>query len=154
MRRGPKPKPTELKRRTGNPGKRPLNDSEPKPTVSEAEPPHWLTKEARAVWDGLAPKLAAVGLLTELDEGVLARYCTEWCIWQAARKKVNRHGVLIETSNGNIVQNPAVGVMHTADKILRSVEAEFGMTPASRSRVKVETGSVELDPLDLFRSSN
>lgn len=154
MKRGPKPKPNALKRLTGNPGKRPLNDAEPVPQKSAAVAPAWLTKDAREVWERVAPQLAGLGILTELDEGTLARYCTEWTIWHKARKRVNTLGVMLETTGGNYMQNPAVGVLHSSDKILRAIEAEFGMTPSSRSRVKVETGAAKLDPLDLFKLQN
>ena len=53
MIRGRKPIPTVLKRRAGNPGKRPLNENEPEPEPGAPEPPSHLNAEAREVWDWL-----------------------------------------------------------------------------------------------------
>ena len=44
--RGRKPKPTALKVLEGNPGKRPLNENEPKPERKAPECPSWLEPEA------------------------------------------------------------------------------------------------------------
>jgi hypothetical protein len=46
--RGRKPKPTFLKVLDGNPGKRPLNDQEPRPPQGIPDRPDWLDAEAQA----------------------------------------------------------------------------------------------------------
>ena len=45
--RGRKPKPTAIKELEGNPGKRPLNDAEPKPEHKAPPCPKWLEPEAK-----------------------------------------------------------------------------------------------------------
>lgn len=45
--RGRKPKPTAMKELEGNPGKHPLNTSEPKPTKKAPACPKWLEPEAK-----------------------------------------------------------------------------------------------------------
>ena len=45
--RGRKPKPTALKVLEGNPGKRPLNENEPKPENKAPRCPSWLEQEAK-----------------------------------------------------------------------------------------------------------
>ena len=53
--RGRKPKPTEAKKLAGNPGKRPLNQDEPKLPAASIEAPTHLDGEARVnyprFWD-------------------------------------------------------------------------------------------------------
>lgn len=66
-RRGPAPKPTELKRLQGNPGKRRLNDSEPRPVATLPRCPSHLTGEAKAEWRRVARGLYEAGLLTQVD---------------------------------------------------------------------------------------
>ena len=46
-RRGPPPKPTALRLLQGNPGKRRLNDAEPKPKQSLPRCPDWLPANAK-----------------------------------------------------------------------------------------------------------
>ena len=48
--RGRKPKPTAIKKLKGNPGCRPLNIAEPKPTGSPVCP-DWLEDEAKSEWE-------------------------------------------------------------------------------------------------------
>ena len=45
--RGRKPKPTAMKELEGNPGKHPLNTSEPKPNKKAPACPKWLEPEAK-----------------------------------------------------------------------------------------------------------
>lgn len=52
--RGRKPKPTAMKELEGNPGKHPLNTSEPKPTKKAPACPKWLEPEAKKEWRRLA----------------------------------------------------------------------------------------------------
>ena len=59
---GRKPKPTEMKRAQGNPGRRPLNNNEPKPTGIPQCPSH-LNEVAKREWRRIAPELIALGLL-------------------------------------------------------------------------------------------
>jgi phage terminase small subunit len=73
--RGRKPHPTLLKLVKGNPGHRPLTDSEPAPRKMLPEPPAELSGDARKEWDRVAPELYRMGLLTGLDRAALAAYC-------------------------------------------------------------------------------
>lgn len=71
MTRGRKPTPTAVKQLLGNPGKRPLNDAEPKPGAASGRAPHGLTPGANRFWRKYGPALAALGVLTEIDEPAL-----------------------------------------------------------------------------------
>ena len=65
--RGRKPKPTAMKELEGNPGKHPLNTSEPKPNKKAPACPKWLEPEAKKEWRRLAKQMEAIGILTEVD---------------------------------------------------------------------------------------
>lgn len=67
MIRGRRPKPTRMKLLTGNPGKRPMNESEPKPDAVIPDCPVQLGPVAQAEWHRLAQELATLKLLTNLD---------------------------------------------------------------------------------------
>ena len=73
--RGRKPLPSNVVRLRGNPGKRRLNDAEPRPAPRIPTCPACLGDEARKEWKRLARELAELGLLTGLDRGLLAAYC-------------------------------------------------------------------------------
>lgn len=120
--RGRRPKPTLVKERAGNPGKRALPKNEPKPAASTKRP-RWLTVGGRKVWDEYAARLQGLGLLSEIDETF-----AHWCEL-AAQFRADPAGM-------------------SANRIARldAMSQRFGMDPASRSRIAVkpqETGSDE-----------
>jgi len=53
-----------------------FNANEPKPAVGVPEPPPHLNGHSLAEWHRLAPMLADAGVLTVVDEAVLAVYCS------------------------------------------------------------------------------
>lgn len=130
--RGPKPKPSALRVFEGKPGHhRPIDPREPKPR-GKAKSPDWLDDDARAVWSSVAPKLQAIGLLTDLDEHALANYCRLTALAQTA---------FAESDLSLWLRLIAEQRKHGAD---------FGMSPSSRVGLKVDCGARELDELDEF----
>ena len=84
MNPGPRPMPTELKILTGNRGKRPLNDREPKPTPAVPTCPDEVQELAKVVWDRIIPELTSMGVLTKIDGETVARYCIASAEWYRA----------------------------------------------------------------------
>lgn len=137
--------PTALRVARGNPGHRPLNKDEPEVDAAMPVMPAWLDAQAQQRWEVLAPLLARSGLLTDLDGDALAAYCVIYSRWQTAEKAIKDSGQVIKTRSGNFIQSPYVGVAHTAMKLMRAYEEQFGMTPSARSRVKVAKGKTPAD---------
>lgn len=150
--RGRKPKPTELKRLEGNPGKRALPDDEPQPEIAIPDCPAHLDAEAQAEWHRITAELQAVGTVARLYRGPLAVYCAAWSRWIAAEKQiVETGGEIVKSPSGFPIQNPHRAIANKAALQVQSLAAEFGMTPSSKSRiraVKTETKSA----LKLFAS--
>lgn len=84
--RGRKPKPTAMKELEGNPGKHPLNTSEPKPNKKAPACPKWLEPEAKKEWRRLAKQMEAIGILTEVDMAAFAGYCQAYARWKEAEE--------------------------------------------------------------------
>jgi len=146
MTAGRKPQPTKLKIIRGNPGGRKLNKNEPELPSSNPTPPNFLSAEAVVEWGRVVGYLSSSGLLTEIDRGALATYCQLYGRWEQAEMAlaslaktdpINR-GLVIETTNGNAIQNPLVGIANKAAADLNRYCLEFGMTPSARSRVTVD----------------
>lgn len=129
-----RPKPTALKILYGNPGKRALNRAEPKPEVSAPTCPEYLDDIAKAEWALMVPHLLKLGLLTQLDRAALAAYCSTYSRWMQAEADIAKHGSTF-TNKGMIRQRPEVLIAKEAKRDIRLLLIEFGMTPASRSRV-------------------
>jgi P27 family predicted phage terminase small subunit len=153
--RGPAKTPTVLNELRGNPGKRKRNHGEPMPAVGERVPsaPRWLGEGGRRHWRQLAPRLHAVGLLTEVDVVGLAMLCEALGQYLEARDLVSREGMVAISDKGNAYHHPALAQMNTArGEVLRWAQ-QFGMTPSSRSRISVEAKGEELSLVDVLAAA-
>ncbi len=133
--RGRKPKPTRLKALTGNPGKRPLNETEPRPAVAVPECPPELGPVAHREWDRLVGELATLRILTNLDRAALAAYCGSYALWAEAMDAIQKYGTMVKSPSGYPIQSPYVAIANRQAEIMMRIASEFGFTPASRSRI-------------------
>ena len=169
---GKKPMPTHLKLVTGNRGRRPLNQHEPQaPTGAPEKPAHFEGYESE-VWDRLVAELGAIGVLHQTDSLAMEMLCQAYSDHRTAVEHVRECAKLAamplatkrllgldETeysacgryyrtvgTAGAIMKraNPAIADRSDADRRIRSWASEFGLTPASRSRIAVG-GAVEDD---------
>lgn len=144
---GRRPKPTALKKLAGNPGKRPLNNAEPKYPPVSSHAPRFLDAEGRRMWRKMLNELSAARVLTRVDEAMLAVFCQTWATYVSAVKRLREEGDIIVTEKGSVYKHPLVMIRDTAADQLRKFAVEFGLTPSSRSRIKV--GAVdEVDELE------
>ena len=137
-RQGRKPKPTALKLLTGNPGKRAINEDEPKPKAKMPACPEQLQGEARKEWHRMGKKLHALGLVTEIDKAALTVYCQAWGRWAEAEVNLQKYGPVIFSKAGIPIQSPYMSIANRALELMMKALVEFGMSPSSRSRVKVD----------------
>jgi P27 family predicted phage terminase small subunit len=147
--RGRKPLPSNVVRLRGNPGKRRLNDAEPRPVAKAPSCPACLGDEARKEWQRLAGELAALGLLTGLDRAMLAAYCHAHALWVEAVASIQRYGTMVKSPNGFPMQSPYVAVANKQVEIMVRIASEFGMTPSSRTRIRIGEQTPE-DPFERF----
>ena len=139
------PKPTALKLINGNPGKRPLNENEPKPEVKAPAMPEFLEGEERAAWKYLSRELGKMGTLASSDRADMVVYCHFWNVAVEAKKKLSElkaqgNGVdpkVIKTQGGNFIQNPWLGIANHAMKELARISAQLGLNPTERSRISI-----------------
>ena len=132
---GRKPLPTSLKVFRGTAQKCRINPHEPKPPVAAPEPPDFLGPIARREWERKVPLLVRLGVMSEVDDTALAAYCQAFERFVEAERKIRNSGLLIKTTGGNVIQNPLVGVANRAMEIMHKFLTEFGLTPASRTRI-------------------
>jgi len=145
---GRRPKPTALKELEGSRIRR--KGDEPKPSGVPKCPAH-LSADAKKEWRRISRELLGLGLLTAIDRAALAGYCAAWARWIEAETNIQKFGSVIKSpKSGYPIQNPFVGVANTAMTQMRSFLIEFGMTPASRSRLSVEPAEKSSDPFAEF----
>lgn len=134
--RGPKPAPTAAKKLAGEKASR-INDAEPEPTAGPVTPPDWLSAEARAVWDDLAPDLVAKGVLTTWDTEAFAVLCDAVTHYRQASAAVADDGVLVPGRRDAVVKHPGMQLVRDTAATIRAYAGEFGLTPSSRSGVSI-----------------
>ncbi|MBI1915325.1 MAG: phage terminase small subunit P27 family [Planctomycetes bacterium] len=149
--RGRKPKPTVLRALEGNPSKRPLNDAEPVPPAGIPDCPAFLDDEARAEWFRTAEVLREMNLLSLADRSALAAYCTAYSRWVHAEDQVKKFGTIVKSPDkGFPMKSPYLTVADQALETMRKFMVEFGLTPSSRSRIRMKPELVGRSELDLF----
>lgn len=155
--RGPRPDPVALKALRGNPGRRRIGDC-PRPERGGdlPDPPEWLDDTARAKWDELVPLLDGMGVLAQIDRDALGRYCDTFSWWRRTRDFLKQSGdtYMLRDDAGNpkcVQQIPQVAIAHKLAGQLSRLEAEFGLTPASRSSIHLAGGSQPLDEFERMR---
>ena len=149
--RGPSPKPTIIRKLEGNPSKRPLNDREPIPPDGVPDCPDHLNEEARAEWFRTAQVLQTMGLLSKADRAALGCYCTAYSRWVQAERDVAKFGTVVKSpSTGFPLKSPYLTVADQSIETMRKFMVEFGLTPSSRSRIKVPNNHEAKDEFDQF----
>jgi P27 family predicted phage terminase small subunit len=147
--RGPIPKSDEQEILEGNPSKRPLRGKSPKPESGALTCPSWLPPEAKREWRRIAPELARLGLLTKVDRELFAGYCSACAWWRKVQEVITTQGSVYVTARGKIEPRPEVAIAQVAAEQMRSLAAEFGLTPVSRARLRLpQSEEGEIDPME------
>jgi len=135
---GPKPTPTAIKKKLGNPGHRKLNDREPIAPNGVIACPQYLTGPARSEWFRLRPILDKMGTLKPVDRNILAAYCQAYGRYVEAEKVLKEKGPLYLTKSDNVITSPMLWVSNKAVEQMLKLGAELGIGAATRSRIQVE----------------
>ena len=132
----------EVKELQGAFCKNPQRKAKTAPLADGASPtvPKGLCRVAKAKWKELIGDLKRNGVLSTDTREMLVSYCTIYAKWIEARKKVEETGLAIESVDkmGQLVisKNPYVAEMHKFRDQLNKLLPEFGLTPASRQKLK------------------
>lgn len=140
--RGPPAKPDQIKRLEGNAGHRALKGTADAPEVEVPETPAIVAEDpvALELWKEQTRELKRLRLIARINAPVLAAMCMHYSRWRRAEAKVKEQGEVIETDNGYPMQNAWLTVSNKAHEQFLKAAQEFGMTPASYSRVVAQTG--------------
>jgi P27 family predicted phage terminase small subunit len=139
--RGPPPTPTPILQLRGSwRGK--LNRDEPQPEPVAPEKPGWIDGYASEAWDYLVPVLERMRVLTEADGKALTMLCITWSRWRQCEEFVAEHGEVYpikdrEGKTKELRRFPQAVAAETLGRALNRYLGEFGLTPATRSRIHV-----------------
>lgn len=111
-------------------------------------PRGWEGKHKKK-WIEVGQKLVSLGVLADADLDALAAMVQLMVVSEDAHESVSEQGAVIwvESSNGTRpIQNPNFRVYLDAQKQLKPLLEQFGMTPKSRQGIKTEKHEDE-DPV-------
>ena len=112
-----------------------MNMNEPEPEAAkELKPPIWLDELGIEFWNSLAPHLHMMGLLSEIDLPLFASACERWSVYRRATDELKKQLTRNSKANGRVAK-PEAQIAKAALAEVRAILAEFGVGPASRSRV-------------------
>jgi P27 family predicted phage terminase small subunit len=147
--RGPAPTPTAILKNRGS-WLANLRKGEPEFPVSEPPKPEWLNVQAGEEWDRQIVLLRNRGVIAEVDLATFAGYCMSWSEWVMAEEWIANNGYTFETEKGYIGTQPMVAIRNAAFDRMTKAAKEFGFTPSSRTKVKVDGGQPKTK-LDKFK---
>ncbi|AVX37904.1 phage terminase small subunit P27 family [Yersinia massiliensis] len=158
---GPPKTPTHLRLVRGNPSKRAINKNEPKPPSGVPPTPKHFDKQGKYWFKRMADELDALGVMSQLDGRALELLVEAYTEYRHHCDTLEREGytyAVYSEDDGDerkereirmIKPHPAAMMKADAWKRIRAMLAEFGMTPASRSKVNA-TAPDAADPLADF----
>jgi P27 family predicted phage terminase small subunit len=133
---GRPPKPTEQKRRNGNPGQRKLPDFKNVIALApiKADAPLHLSEAGAKMWidvRAMAPWIATTDgkLLIELCEKMDKKY--------ELREKLAATDYVLYTDKGYAYANPLFGMLNTVEGDIVKLLSLLGLTPIDRSKLGV-----------------
>ena len=137
---GPPRTPSEVLRLRGSwRGK--TRTGEPEPEKGSPAMPEDFTDAEAVVWNRLTATLEGMQVVSQADWPELIRYCRQWVRWETCEAVIRREGMVYEVSgrNGKLIKlRPEVAEAGRLDASLKAIEMQFGLTPASRSRLSIE----------------
>lgn len=133
--RGPKPKPIELKRLEGNPGARPLNEDAPQP-IGKPSRPEYLEGYAVDVWAKVVGSMPEK-VYSPADEELLAAYCVAAAMHREAVEHISTDGPVLYGESGAPYQSPWMGILNTQATKMATIGSRLGLDPAARATLRV-----------------
>ncbi len=154
---GRKSTPNVIKLVKGNPGKRAINKAEPKPSKRKPTAPVWLSEKAKAAWPVIEKLLSDMNVLTISDGIALETLCEAYADLRSARESLSKP-ITIQGEGGKSLQlaaageltyitfgkggpmvrnRPELALIADAERRLKASLSDFGLTPASRSKIQV-----------------
>jgi len=167
---GRKPTPTNIKLIKDTQRVSRTNSKEPRPASGRPPRPAHLSKRAKKIWPKVVKLLDGMSVITPADGIALELLCEAYGDLLEARaslespmgfttkdkefKEIAKAGERTYVSygqNGMMIRNrPELAIIADAERRLKSSLGEFGLTPATRSKVQALDNGKERNALDEF----
>ena len=101
------------------------------------ECPDYLDDIGRREWARVSKLLLSMRVITEADYIALGSLCQSYSTMIQAQRQLSKTGLLIQTKTGYPIQNPLLSIIAQERNVINKLICEFGLTPASRTRVNM-----------------
>lgn len=148
-RRGPPRTPTEHLKLVGSWRADQREGKEPKPEAAKPESQVSLTDEEKVVYDQICDLVTGMGLQAKTDGNAIARYAKNLVLYNSLCEFCATNGEHLPTYEIIEGEQTIVGMerfpqskqKNEVELMLIRLEREFGLTPAARASLHVETTS-------------
>ena len=128
-----------------------VNPHEPTPAIEALPCPEHLAGIAREEWERIVPHLVDLGLLAAIDLVALEGYVCCYARWRDAEEVIETEGITMFIPSGIECQRPQVAIAERARKQCLDFLREFGLSPASRGKVRATPKSPGESALDRLK---
>lgn len=128
-------RPSALKLLQGVPTSQ-LNHDEPNPEPGIPSCPS-TDPDVINVWDYTIKQLKVMRTITMADRDALLTYCEAVVLQNRANAVLRKEGIMAWTASGSPCKHPAAGLVAQAAQVIKTFGREFGLTPASRTTIRV-----------------
>jgi P27 family predicted phage terminase small subunit len=109
--------------------------------------PTHLSADAKTEWRRIIGDLVQLGVVAKVDRAELAVYCTAYADWKKARQMINtlgESGFVEITPSGYKQMSAWMQIANRAEERMRAAGGAFGLSPASRAKLRVQSPQGEL----------
>lgn len=132
---GRKRTPDHLKLVKGTAQKCRMNPNAPVPNAGTASAPNWLSERATEIFDQVSATLLGMGVASPDDMHALSLAASRIEEVEILTAVIEDAGRTYQTEAGLWKARPEVAMRNEAMRHAQSLLAEFGLTPAARSKV-------------------
>ena len=113
------------------------------------DPPAHFSDDEVAIWNEVGQKLAAKGLMTELDAAAFELLVGSYVGMRQAQEQLSESSLIVYVGEqGTPIANPLVGIIAKHTALLKWTLTQFGCTPSARAGVKpAERKKTIVDPM-------
>lgn len=111
------------------------------------KPPHHLTDDQKAVWRDFITECQGNRAVRVPDKAEIIHYCEMTVRAHKLKLQIDKEGEILkkitDKDNTLLYKHPAVEILFTLNKELRSIRKDFGMSPIGRKKIDIEISEVE-----------
>jgi P27 family predicted phage terminase small subunit len=102
------------------------------------EPPYEMIDKAAELWAEYKAHLESMKIWNAGDRRLLAALCEATATAELCTVMIHRYGLVVKGSRGNMVASKFIAIRRDAWQMQYRLSVEFGLTPASRTRIEVD----------------